>query len=46
MKAFGRETVEELQKPEEPQNPEKTKNPPGGLGFALTTALNEMGQGK
>ena len=46
VKAFGRETVEELQKPEEPQNPEKTKNPPGGLGFALTTALNEMGQGK
>ena len=41
VKAFGREAVEE------PQKPEETKNPPGGLGFALTTALNEMGgQGK
>ena len=41
VKAFGRETEEK------PQNLEETKNPPGGLGFALTTALNEMGgQGK
>ena len=32
VKAFGREVEEE------------TKNPPGGLGFALTTALNEMKQ--
>ena len=38
VKAFGREAKEE------PQKPEETKNPPGGLGFALTTALNEMKQ--
>ena len=38
VKAFGREAEEE------PQNPEATKNLPGGLGFALTTALNEMKQ--
>ena len=38
VKAFGREAEEG------PQNPEETKNPPGGLGFALTTALNEMKQ--
>ena len=41
VKAFGREAEEE------PQKPKENKNPPGGLGFALTTALNEMGgQGK
>ena len=38
VKAFGREAEEK------PQNPEKTKKTPGGLGFALTTALNEMKQ--